>query len=144
MKQKELNRLGHFMMMQTAQSGVEAVRIFEDIKNETGMTDKDKAGLYEQIIRGSTINVKNIAIIMHAAGENSNFRFKRKHLLDMTIADVANALGVKIKCNCEEKEKVSEPKKDDFTVTEIKLPKDKKDELLDMLMSIVKNNEGKK
>ncbi len=62
----------------------------------------------------------------------------------MTIVDVANALNVKIECNCGEEEKVSEPKKDDFEVTEIKLPKDVNDKLINALMSIIEKNKGKK
>ncbi len=66
MKQKELDRLGNFMMMQTAQSTTEAVKLFEDIKDETNLSDKDKAELYGKIIRGLVSNVKNIATIMRA------------------------------------------------------------------------------
>ncbi len=145
MKQKELDSLGHFMMMQTAQSTAEAVKVFEETKNKADMTNKNKAELYEQIIRCSVSNVKNIATIMNAAQKNSNFRFRRKDVMQMTIADVANALGIKVeRGDCKGEETVSEPKKDDFEVTEIKLPKDVNDKLIDALMSIIEKNKGKK
>ena len=144
MKQKELNRLGHFMMMQTAQNTAEIQQLVREIQDQTDMPDKDKVELYEQIIAGSVSNAKNIASIMTAATDSHTFRFKRKNMLDMTILDVANALGVKLECNCETKEKVSEPKKDDFSVTEVKIPQAAKDELMGIFMSVIEKNKGKK
>ena len=97
-KNREFDRLAHFLLMQTSSNIMEVVSIKQDIDNDEKVSNKKKRELYSDIIEVDIENKRLIASIMNAAGNSPTFRFSKKDATSLSIEDVADRLDVKIPC----------------------------------------------
>ena len=96
MKNKELDRLGHFMLKKVVRSSAEQGRVKRDIDKDKKLTKKEKNELYSELIDALMESQLITATIMSAAENSDTFRFSEQDSDDMSIEDVAKKLNVNI------------------------------------------------
>ncbi len=107
MKNRELDRLGHFVLKQLSINFVKQSRLKEEIEANKEVKNKDKRELYKEIIEAGIESQTIVARVMSAAENSSTFRFSRKDANTLTVQDVAGKLGIKLKKCCDKKKKDS-------------------------------------
>ena len=100
-KNRELDRLGHFVLKQLAISFAEQGKLKQEIDENPEVSGKEKRELYSQIIDAGLDMQVTVASVMSAAEKSDTFRFTKDDLEELSIQDVADRLGVKPK-QCDE------------------------------------------
>ncbi len=98
-KNREFDRLGHFLLMQTSASLVDAINVKNDIDASTKVSGKAKRELYSDMIDANIESQRLVASIMSAAGNSPTFRFSEEDVVTLSIKDVAERLGIKVECS---------------------------------------------
>ena len=97
-KNREFDRLGHFLLMQTSAGLMDLITIKNDIDTDEKISGQKKRELYSEMIEASFESQKLVASIMSAAGKSPTFRFSEEDATSLSIKDVAERLGIKIEC----------------------------------------------
>ncbi len=107
-KDKEFDRLGHTLLMQSSTNLIEVIKIKADIDANEELSGKEKKELYSDMIEASLRTQRTVASIMSAAGKSSTFRFSKKDAMKLSAKDIADRLGVKVECDETTKDSMQE------------------------------------
>ena len=113
-KNRELDRLGHFVLRQLATSFAEQSKLKDEIDNNPELSKKDKRKLYADILDAGLETQLIVANVMSAAENSDTFRFTIEDQNTLSIQDVAARLGIKIKKCCKDKEPLLNEKDQDI------------------------------
>ena len=104
-KNKELDRLGHFVLKQLAGSFAKQAKLKQEIDANPEVSGKEKRKLYSEMIDSGLDMQVTVASVMSAAENSDTFRFTKDDSIDLSIQDIAARLGIKLKpCNkCKDK-----------------------------------------
>ena len=111
-KNRELDRLGHFILKQLAKSFAEQGKLKQEIDENPEVSGKEKRELYSEIIDAGLDMQVTVASVMSAAENSNTFRFTKEDSEELSIQDIADRLGVKLKPCDERKDKLDSKDQD--------------------------------
>jgi len=161
MKNKDLNRLAHFLLQKETLTLIRQMKIKEKIDSDSSFTDTDKMNLYSEVIESISKIQKTTIRIMTAAADSEGIRFTDEDLCSKSINDIEKRFGVKTHESKARKEKATEDKSIENSMNEIasilaekmglnsadvkavKLPSDVGEELAELFTKLEKTQEKK-
>ena len=161
MKNKDLNRLAHFLLQQSAVNFAEQINLKKEIDANPRLKIADKKDLYSDIINSQLNTQKTIANIMAAAEKSKGIRFTDEDFCSKSIDDIAKRFGAKIHMCKQCEEELAEEKRiedsmdkvaklfaeemglDNADIKAVKLPGDVGEKLAELFTKLEKTQEKK-
>ncbi len=96
MKNKDLNRLAHFMLQQLTISFAKQMEIKDEVDSDSKIKKSDKRELYSEIIEAQLNTQRTVAKVMATAQKSDSYTFSNKDFYNKSIGDVAKDLGIEL------------------------------------------------